>query len=180
MILTKDQLIHLWEFDLSNDQALSDARDLFIVGAFSGLRISDFTRITKQNVRDNGQMIRINHIKTGKLSSIPMNPILEAVLEKHNYNLPKMYDQKINQLIKIACKRAGFIEEQTFIRDGEVATAKLYERITSHCAKRSYITMLHNAGASIVTISKITGTSQKTLAEEYVTITDDEIKKVRI
>jgi len=176
LIITKNQIQTLLNLDL--EDYLEKVRDLFVIGCYTGLRISDFKRINRSHLRNEGKTIVINHVKTQNVSKIPMSPVLSQLLDKYDYNLPYVGDATINRLIKKVCMLAGFNDQQTYMIDGVEYSDKFYNRITSHVAKRSFITMLDIAGVPISVISEITGTSVKTLLAEYIQVTQSDIDNV--
>src|SRR5690606_13258409 len=72
--------------DLSQRPYLDKARDLFLIGAYTGLRFSDFTSITPENIQ--GDYIKIKTRKTGERVTIPITANLRAILDKHNGGTP--------------------------------------------------------------------------------------------
>ncbi|MFN6037734.1 MAG: phage integrase SAM-like domain-containing protein, partial [Bacteroidota bacterium] len=73
--LTEEELKILFELNLEHNTRLSSARDLFIVGCYTGLRFSDFSQIKRENIR-NG-MISLRTQKNNELVTIPVHPMVE-------------------------------------------------------------------------------------------------------
>ena len=71
--LSENELDTLASFDFSHSPRLERTRDLFLVGCWTGLRFSDFTRIREENIKDG--MITIQQQKT--------NVCREAGLTEH-------------------------------------------------------------------------------------------------
>ena len=90
-----------------------------------------------------------------------MVELSQAILEKYDYALPIISDQKFRNYIKEVCKRVGFTQEVVkSIRIGNKVfnqTLKKYERISTHTARRSFITNMINAGVPNKVIMGITG-----------------------
>ncbi|MBL30742.1 MAG: hypothetical protein CMC81_05860, partial [Flavobacteriaceae bacterium] len=89
---------------------LNNARDWLIISCFTGQRISDFMRFTKEMIRiEKGKsLIEFEQQKTGKLMTIPLHTKVKTVLEKNNGQFPnRISDQRYNNYIKEVCKIAG-------------------------------------------------------------------------
>ena len=54
--------------------------------------------------------LNIRQQKTGAKVAIPCNSALKAILEKYNYQVPRLADQVINRYIKEIAEKAGLME----------------------------------------------------------------------
>ena len=179
--LTIDELYKLWELDLSKEPRKENARDLFLIGAFTGLRVSDYNNIKPENLtQKNGvEMIKIKTKKTGKVVAIPLHPIVKEILNKNNGNPPqRIPDQKINELIKDVSESAGIdeISYTTITRGGKEITKKQYkfELVKTHTARRSFCTNAYDSDIPTLDIMAISGhTSEKTFLK-YIKITPEQ------
>ena len=75
-------------------QAYRKARDLFLIGAFTGLRFSDFSRIKDQNIQDN---ITIKTQKTGVKVVIPIHWVVREIINSGYDFSTTLPEQKINK-----------------------------------------------------------------------------------
>jgi integrase len=179
--LTVDELYKLWELDLSKEPRKETARDLFLIGAFTGLRVSDYNNIKPENLTQiNGvEMITIKTKKTNKEVAIPLHPIVKEILQKNNGNPPqRIPDQKINELIKDISESAGIdeISYTTITRGGKEVTIKKYkfELVKTHTARRSFCTNAYLNDVSTLDIMAISGhTSEKTFLN-YIKVTPEQ------
>lgn len=158
--LSIDELEKLHTLDLSTNERLNRVRDLFLMGAFTGLRFSDLTRIKSENIK--GDYLEIEQQKTGKPVIIPLHPIVSEIWKIYNGKLPtSISNQKFNEYIKEVCKLAGIVEvEQKNKTVGGMrvqSTYKKYELIGSHTARRSFATNLYLSGFPALSIMQITG-----------------------
>lgn len=89
--------------------ALKRARGLFLIGCYTGLRVSDFSRLSDAHV---GKYITIKTQKTGTPVIIPIHPIVRAII-KSGFDLTDttVSDQKLNGQIKELCRLTGITEE---------------------------------------------------------------------
>lgn len=105
--LTKDELSALYDMPLTGFE--EQVRDVFLIGCFTALRYSDYSRIKRENIgfTHNGtKVIRIKQEKTAGIVVIPiLDERLEALLKKYDYNVPEVLDQSLNRTIKEICKR---------------------------------------------------------------------------
>ena len=84
--------------------------------------------------------------------------MVESILKKYDTNLkgfPKsISNQKFNQYIKEVLKIVGFTQNGRLISEPE---KPLYDCVSSHTCRRSFITNLYLDGCSLYDIMKISG-----------------------
>ncbi len=168
----------LKNLDLSESPHLEKSRDLFLIGAFTGLRYSDFIRISPQHIQTHkgGQFIGITAQKTNQMVYIPLHPALDEVLKKYNYKAPKVSNQKMNDHLKEIGVLAGFDQEIIInVNKGGVRTeevVKKWEKMATHVARRSFATNYYEKYPEMIdSIMKITGHTTEKMFREYI-ITD--------
>lgn len=160
-------------------KAMRLARDRFLMGAFTGLRVSDFIRITEANIEDN--YIRIKPVKGANKSDdvvIPVHPVIREIISRGFDFTAKAYDQKINKQIKDIGRMAG-IKDPVFITrtvggKKETTMYKKYQVITTHTARRSAATNMYKAGIPSLAIMKITGHRTENSFLKYIKISQEE------
>lgn len=114
--LTEQELHKLYKFEITNKK-LSRVRDLFVFGAWVGLRFSDFSNIKPENIVqiDGDHFIKLITQKTKELVIIPCNPVVLDIFNKYGHNnnrLPKaISNQKFNEYVKQVCKDAEMNEK---------------------------------------------------------------------
>lgn len=177
VILSFDELDKLYQLDLSNNKRLDKVRDLFLIGAFSGLRFSDFTRIRPKHIyeEEGVEMIKIWTVKTDTEVVIPLMPLLKTVLEKYEYRSPKsISNQKMNIYLKELCQLAGINEEVNYkySRAGTIIETKKekWELITTHTARRSFATNFYELGFPAIELMQITGHTTEGQFMTYINI----------
>lgn len=177
--LDKIEILQLHELNLSDRSGLSNARDLFLLGCLTGLRVSDFMQIRPDNFRvhDGMEFIVLTPQKTGEQVSIPLHPLVKAIMARNNGNLPRaISSQKLNQFIKEIGKIAKFDEvtqrEYRIGAERMKAGIKKYERIKTHTARRSFATNLYLEGVPPMIIMKITGHKTESSFLRYIKISD--------
>lgn len=109
-----------------------------------------------------------------------MNNLAEYILRKYNYNLPLITNQRQNDYIKDIFEEAGYtwdVEKNvTKGKSVQRETMPFYKRVSTHTARRTFITMLKREGKSDKLISKITGHKDLKTLHQYYQV-DDEAKK---
>lgn len=173
--LSETELEAIFRLDLKNySEGYQKARQLFLIGAYTGLRVSDYTRIQPGHiVTENGvSIIRIWAQKTGKLVVILLHPNLKAVLEECEYKAPKLSDQKLNDYIKEVARLAGITEERTIVSSSggkmKEETEAKYKLISSHTARKTFATISIAKGLSARTVMAITGHSTEQQLNTYI------------
>lgn len=175
------ELNTLFNLDLSNNPRLERVRDLFIVGTWTGLRFSDFTRIEAENIK-NG-FIEMQTQKTSEIVVIPIHNHVEAIMSRYEgrtpNSLPKpMSNQKMNDYLKELGELAGIAEtiNQTFTKGGKKLSVNYpkYELITTHSARRSFATNQYLAGFPSISIMKLTGHRTEKAFMKYIKVTPRE------
>ena len=148
-------------------KSLSEARDLFLIQVYTGLSyvdlmVYDFTQC--RNAKDYSVFSGIRS-KTGVIFTFVLTPKAKEILERYDYRLPKLPNQKYNVKLKLVADAAG-----------------IDKSISSHCGRRSCGSILLNAGVPISVVSRILGHSSiKQTEQAYARLQDDtiaeEIKK---
>jgi hypothetical protein len=73
-----------------------------LIGCFTGLRFSDFSRPSQQNITDG--YTNIQQSKTGENVVIPIHNVVKEIIEKHNGLPPQFPFIKFNFYLKEICK----------------------------------------------------------------------------
>lgn len=196
--LTWEDLEKIRDVDISDlPQGYDLARDIFFLGVWTAQRVSDYNNISKDDVKTHKKQkikevlvspdsdetrtivveedIRLIHItqkKTGKKVVIPCSPELLKILEKYDYNVPHLADQKINEYIKVVAERAGLDEliKIDKVMGGKKVTERVpkYKLVHTHTARRTGATLMYLSGMDIFDIMKITGHSSLITLKKYI------------
>jgi len=157
--LKEDELHHLFKFDLSDNKRLEQVRDLFVFGAWTGLRISDYSNVKPENIVtiDGEMFIDLTTKKTDERVIIPCNPVVLEIFDKYSCNpnkLPKaISDQRFNAYIKEACQLAGMVETGRLSSSPQLM---LWECVSSHTCRRSFASNYFLQGFPTLDLMKIT------------------------
>lgn len=185
--LNESEINKIFNLDLSNNQRLDSVRDRFIIGLWTGLRISDFKRLNTENI--NKGVITIETQKTKKKVAIGMHPQLKAVLKKRGGEFPpEISDQKFNEYIKEVAELAGIINDVEASKtipiknkDGTEIFRKVkgkypkFQVISSHTCRRSFATNMYKTKKlPLLTLMSLTGHSSETQFMDYIKISAEE------
>jgi len=174
--LTEAEIQKIYDLDLEGDP-LDKVRDLFVIGCWTGLRFSDWNKITPENIT-NG-FLELKQQKTGGAVVIPLHPTVEAILQKYKGQLPPlMTNQKFNLYLKEVARKAKIsdIVHKTITKGGKTITKayKKHELVTTHTGRRSFATNLYKADFPTLSIMQITGHKTEAAFLKYIKITPKE------
>lgn len=166
--LTKQEIQRIEEKKLPRE-SLERVRDLFLIGVYSGQRYSDYSVFEKADVM--GEMIIKRAEKTEYESFIPLHPKMKVLLDKYDWKLPRLSEMKFNKHIKTICALCDINEEikETVYRgeSKKVNYIKKYDMVSSHTARRTFITLALEAGMPRHIVKKITGIRDDKTLDKY-------------
>ncbi|MBJ6369516.1 site-specific integrase [Snuella sedimenti] len=176
--LNIEELKQIEKIDLKASPRLEKVRDLFLIGCYTGLRFSDFTQISPENIIDD-KVIEVRTQKTGQRVAIPLHKTVRTILKKYNNKLPKSYsNQKMNEYLKDVISLAGIKEliETTITKGGKIEKNILpkYKLVSTHTARRSFATNLYLAEVPTIAIMKITGHKTERSFLQYIRVSQKE------
>ncbi len=177
VVLSFDDIKKIHDLDLSDKPKLDRVRDLFLIGCYTGLRISDFTRLKPEHIiSDNGvEMIHMFTSKTKTEVYIPITSELKQILVKRGHRSPDpISSQRMNEYIKDLCEEAK-LNTPTVIKYSEGGrikekTVPLYTLCTSHTARRSWATHYYSLGIPSAYLRQITGHSSDQMLMRYINV----------
>ncbi len=175
--LNENELLAIAALDLTENPSLDKARDLFLMGCYTGLRISDYNNMQRHHIK--GNMIDLYQSKTGGRVVIPIHPTVKAILAKYEGGkLPKLSDQKLNDYIKEVCQMAEIkehTEKQQTKGGAKISTVlEKWQMVSSHTARRSFATNMIKQGVPMQTIMSITGHKKESTFMKYVKLSSAE------
>lgn len=180
--LDKIELEELKNHDLSDKPKLERVRDLFLVGCYIGLRYSDYSILTTENIK-NGY-IQINQTKTGSPVTIPVHRAIKGLLEKYHGVFPApLTNQKTNEYLKevgkeIDCLGKSVVKNITKEGANKQTSLAKWEMLTTHTARRSFATNEFLAGTPTLTIMAITGHKTEKAFLKYIKLNSSDHDKL--
>ena len=156
------------EFKSIEDKALhvdrlNKIRDLFLFSCYTGLAYTDLAKFSKNNIvlEEGIEWIVITRTKTGSPSYIPIFPQAKMLLEKYDYKMPVISNQKTN----------AFLKEVQILCD-------IKQNLNFHMARHTFATTVTlSQGVPIETVSKMLGHSNIRVTQIYAKILKSKIKK---
>lgn len=180
--LTEEELERFKSVDLKGMNSCYDlARDIFLIGVYTAQRVSDYNHLTHDNfVWKNGKLfISIIQKKTGNKVVIPASGFVVSMYKKYNGEIPHLWEQHINQYIKVIGKMAGINESVMIgaIKGGrkEQTSYEKWELIHTHTARRTGATLMYQKGMSPIELMAITGHSSIQMLLKYIKISKEEM-----
>ena len=178
IFLTIEELMLLYNYDFKNKR-LNNARDLYCFGCFTGLRVSDIIELCHEHIRGNNIHKTIRKTKTNEI--IPLNPFALEILKKHEANplkpLPIMTGQKLNEYIKECCRIVDISEPINIVKfyggKTEEKTHPKWELITTHTARKTFITNSILLGMNYMAARAMSGHKRDKNFNRYLKIAED-------
>lgn len=194
--LTPDEVSHIahFRFDLYLDEhgknlrrdtirTLSAVRDMFVLQCNIGQRFSDMHVLSQNNFDDTLTRYRVTQQKTGNIAEVDLKHMTIdshrtfSILRSHNFQnpLPKMEINRFNKLLHRIMHMIG----GDFLREIIICTYKiagkiheirlpLWKAISTHTARRTYITTMVNLGKPYTAIRRCSGHKSLKAFEGYI------------
>ncbi len=168
--LNEEELQGLIDLDLSSNPTYELVRDKFYLLCQIGIRISDFNTFM-EHVKNN-QVVKIYNQKTGSEIMIPVSNKARMILEKYDYNLPEISEQKMNEYIKIIGEMVPALQSLVQIRYTKggrdiVKNVTKYSQISIHTSRRTLITTLRNGGMDSGGVTIMSGHATEEMVSTY-------------
>lgn len=177
--LTEHEIGKLYKLKLEGD--LKEIRDVFLVGCYVAQRYGDYSRISKDNIKKGniGNLLTLVQQKTKKRVVIPLErPELVKILKSYDYNLPYIYEAKLNENIKLIARMAGITSIEVYVdtvggEPKEVSREKC-TMVSSHTCRRSGCTNMYLSGMHTLDIMKISGHKTEKELLNYIRVSEEE------
>ena len=136
-------------------------RDIFVLNCYTGLRHSDWPKVTKDKIQDGKLYVRTQ--KTNEPVIIPVKPLVKEILDKYeSIYIPS--NQKTNDSLRWIGQKA---------QEKKLGTGNYTKwlEIRTHTARRSFATNAYLAGIPMRDIMQITGHRTTTSFLTYIRVT---------
>lgn len=140
--------------------------DVFLIGAFTGMRVSDAMQISEENMMND--CISYVSIKTGMQAVIPMKKGIDERIRRVQANECNMPVMTYNRIIRRLCQRAGITEQVKVFKAGEHKKGEKWEYCSSHTARISFATNLSIMGVPLIQVSRCMGHVSTQMTERYI------------
>lgn len=163
VFLDEKELEALKTYDLRGKvegDRLLRVRDLFIFQCYTGLAYVDLKAFNKEEIFeiDGQKVIRSNRQKTEQGYISVLLPDAMKILERYDYKLPVISNQKYNDYLKLL---------SVYVIDEDTKKQIINKKLTSHVARHTCGTYLINKGVPIETVARILGHSNTKMTRHY-------------
>jgi integrase len=180
MTLTAGEVVALEQLVLPAGGYLDNARALFLLACYTGLRFSDLVSIRAEHVR--GQALRMTTQKTRETVTVPLRAEALVVVDQLLAGKVRaITNQKLNDYLKELGQLAGINAPVEVIRFRggvrESTTVAKWERLGCHTGRRTFVTLSLERGLRPETIMKVTGHRGWKSFQRYVNVTSDTVER---
>ena len=183
--LSREELEAISAVDiLPHNTSMRRSRDLFLIGCYTGLRVSDYTRLSREHIVDidGVEFFEIVSQKTGRMVTIPIHPVVREIIKANDGDLPERQpEQVINRNIKTIGAMAGITGKAAVVQTTGGLKVKRnylkYELIKTHTARRSFCTNAYLGGLDCLDIMAVSGHTSEANFLKYIKVTRRETAK---
>ena len=143
----------------------------FILGCLTGARKSDYIKFTKSNIQRHS--IIYCSQKTGTSVTVPATKTAVSIineLDSYTEAEKDISDVHFNDTLRNICKSVGIDNTMTLHHHGVTYTQPKYFFISSHTARRSFVTNLYIDDVNLYDISKMCGHSNISITQRYICV----------
>lgn len=160
MYLTEEQRSAIEALEL--DGTIAFVRDMFLFACYTGLAFADMQKVSREDItEENGEMWLIDkRTKTGSRYRLMLLPEAQAILERYDYNLNRITNQKANVYLK-----------------GIAVAAGIKENLTMHMGRHTFATWALSKGVPIEVVSKMLAHADIATTQIYAKVLQKEVDK---
>lgn len=175
--LTKEQVELIEQADLSSRPGLDRIRWWFLAQCSTGVRFADLHKITAANERDGLIVLQPKKTKDHTVK-LPVSPLLRRAMEQLGGRPLDFSAQHYNRMLKELGRLMDFSDSTTHtnFKGGKRIenTVPMHELLSSHTARRTFITILLRAGHPQELVMKLSGHRDVRSFMKYVKMTEDD------
>lgn len=178
--LTNEDLNKIMQYEFKTDK-YEKVRDVFVFSCVTGMRFGELSLIRKSNVTNDFILLKEDKDETKEMREIPLTSISRFILLKYDYKLPLIANQKQNKYIKEVFQEMKYNDKVQKVTTKGKENIKeemlFYNRISTHTARRTFITMMKRQGKSDKLIASITGHNDMKTLNQYYQVSEPEKKE---
>lgn len=158
--LTENQRAAIEQLQL--DGTIAFVRDMFLFACYTGLAFADMQKITRDDIHEENDELWLidKRLKTGSQYKLMLLPEARTILERYDYNLNRISNQKANVFLKAIA-----------------ATAGIKENLTMHMGRHTFATWALSKGVPIEVVSKMLAHSDIATTQIYAKVLQQEVTK---
>ena len=145
--LTEDDISALYELKIEESR-MRKIRDLFVLHCHTGLRHSDWPKVTLENIHENKLYVKTQ--KTNEPVIIPVHPIIIEIINRYGPGATIPTNQEANRVLR-------WIGEYAVIKKITEGNLDKWLQIRTHTARRSFATNGYLSGIPMLSLMQITG-----------------------
>ena len=153
--------------------------DLFVYACETGYRWSDIVRSKELRLEEGLLVLRTQ--KNRGWTRIPATPNAIAILQKYDWNLNLVPEQKVNAAIKKCCLEMGLDSPITIYRhklaEAIPFTKPKHELISLHSGRRTFISNCFARGFAETEILAMIGSNDAAVLRRYIKVDGDVLKQ---
>ena len=158
--LNENEIKALYEMNIESPQKRK-ARDIFVLNCYTGLRHSDWSKVSSECIHEGNLYIRTQ--KTDEPVIIPIKPLVMEILQRYG-TLQIPINNKFNDSLR-------WIGEKAAEQKIGTGNPKKWLQIRTHTARRSFATNAYLAGIPMRDIMQITGHRTTESFLKYIRVT---------
>jgi integrase len=184
--LNKNEIKLIEDLDLSDKPRLDRVRDFFLIGCYTGMRYSDLATLDPRKDTSD-KYIHKDQVKTGKPVVIRITDPIRKIFKKYDWGMPQSFykgkyspisEPKLNEYIKEVCamipelcrpitKKITKGGQQIEVKGKDGQPLVKYEKISSHTARRSFVSNKVRDGYPTAAIMQQSGHSSEKMLMLY-------------
>ena len=158
--LNENEIKALYEMNIESPSKRK-ARDIFVLNCYTGLRHSDWSKVSSECIHEGNLYIRTQ--KTDEPVIIPIKPLVMEILQRYG-TLQIPINNKFNDSLR-------WIGEKAAEQKIGTGNPKKWLQIRTHTARRSFATNAYLAGIPMRDIMQITGHRTTESFLKYIRVT---------
>ena len=180
IVLTDKEILQLYKVELEGTEKA--IRDVFIFQCEIGQRFEDISELVNGKYDETEKTYTIVQKKTRQSVTIPLTDVALEILSNYDFKLPEYSLVYSNKILKAVADKAGLHREELITKEekGKIITIKepIYKHLSSHCARRSFVTNWLKSGLDSNIIKGVTGHRTDEAFQRYNKITSKDAATV--
>ena len=145
--LTEDDIHALYKLKI-DDLRMRKIRDLFVLNCHTGLRHSDWPKVTLENIDEKKLYVKTQ--KTNEPVIIPVHPIIIEIINRYGSGTTIPTNQEANRVLR-------WLGEYAVTKKITKGNLDKWLQIRTHTVRRSFATNAYLSGVPMLSIMQITG-----------------------
>lgn len=171
--LTEEEVERIYNLELKGNEA--KVRDAFVFQCLTGQRFNSIknfaTSFTEITTKEGQQCWEVVQNKGKKVVKVPVSNIAKTILERNDNNIKYRHNSVTNEVLKEIARKADITEECTYTKQTcegiKQHKRKRYELITTHTARRSFVTISKQNDIDDRQVMSVTGHTTRTMLDLY-------------